>query len=298
MLVSQAGPQRWGMVMSRAAQRSAVFIGLAALVLSGCGREAAQSPPATSGDEVLAISPDREALARAVPPDYVVDILNASGGISAWLANKRLHAVGVVKLYRPDDSFYLTEHDFEVYPWADAVRISANEPRGKFVWKVVAGRYEMVEGSAAADVSPLSGWYGGYADAFLQIVTAPVRLLDAGNELHHQPVPFRMGGQWYERIEVKFGPGMMPVEGTGQDRAKMSQPYWTDGVYYLNRATSLIDMIWLGNAGTQEYLTVRGYGYSDVESAGIRVPSKMEIFRAAPDATMQERLAQIDIKGR
>ncbi len=267
-------------------------------MVTGCGRQAAQSPPAETGTEVLAVSPDREALARAVPPDYVVNILNASGGVSAWLENKRLHAMGVVKLYRPDNSFYLTEHDFEVYPWADAIRIAANEPRGKFVWKVVAGRYEMVEGSAATDVSPLSGWYGGYADAFLQIVTAPVRLLDAGNQLHHQPVPFRMEGRWYERIEVKFGPGMVPVEGAGQDQAKMSQPYWTDGIYYLNRASGLIDMIWLGNAGTQEYLTVRGYDYSDAESAGIRVPSKMEIFRAGPEGTIQDRLAQIDIKGR
>lgn len=283
--------------MFSTARTSAVLIGLAALMLAGCGRQAAQSPQENNGAEMLAVGPDRVALARTAPPDYIVGILDASGGISAWVQNKRLHAVGVVKLYRPDNSFYLTEHDFEVYPWSDAVRISASEPRGKFTWKMVAGRYQMVEGSAASDVSPLSGLYAGYADAFLKIVTAPVRLLDRGNQLHHQPAPFRVDGQWYERIEVKFAPGMMPIEGAGEGDMRMSDPHWTDGVFFLNRATSLVDMIWLGNAGTQEYLTVRGYGYSDIKSAGVRVPSKVEIFRAGPDATIQERLAQIDIKG-
>ncbi len=265
-------------------------------MLAGCGRQAAQSPQGGDSAEMLAVSPDREALARAVPPDYVVSILDAAGGISAWVENKRLHAVGVVKLYRSDDSFYLTEHDFEVYPWSNAIRISASEPRGKFTWKMVAGRYEMVQGSTGADVSPLSGSYAGYADAFLQIVTAPVRLLDSGNQLRHQPVPFRMNGQWYEKIEVKFAPGMVESDGA-EGGSTTSQPYWTDGIFYLRRGGALVDMIWLGNASRQEYLTVRGYDYSDVETAGIRVPSKVEIFRAGPDGTIRDRLAQIDIKG-
>lgn len=283
--------------MSKTARTCAVLIGVAVLTLTGCGRQVAQSSSGSDGADTLAVSPDREALARAVPEDYVVSILDASGGISAWVENKRLHAVGVVKLYTPENGFYLTEHDFEVYPWSDAIRISASEPRGKFTWKMVAGQYEMVQGSTGADVSPLSGSYAGYADAFLQIVTAPVRLLDSGNQLRHEPVPFRMDGQWYEKIEVKFGPSALEVQGA-EGGSKMSDPYWTDGIYYLRRGGALVDMIWLGNASRQEYLTVRGYNYSDVETTGIRVPSKVEIFRAGPDGTIQDRLAQIDIKGR
>lgn len=284
--------------MFKTVRTRAVLIGLAASMLTGCSRPVVRSPQADSSADPLAVSPDREALARAVPPDYVMSILNASGGISAWAENRRLHAVGVVKIYRPDNSFYLTEHDFEVYPWSNAVRITASEPRGKFAWKMVAGRYEMLEGSTGADVSPLAGLYAAYADAFLQIVTAPVRLLDQGNQLHREPVPFRMNGQWYERIEVKFGPGTVAVERAGQTDAQTSQPYWTDAVLFLNRASSLIDMVWLSNVSRQEYVTVRGYNYSDVESIGIRVPSKVEIFRARPDSTVQDRLAQIDIRGK
>jgi hypothetical protein len=282
--------------MFRAVQVRAVLVGLTALMLIGCGRQVARTIRADDDAETLAVGPDREALARAAPPDYVVDILDASGGISAWVKNSRLHAVGVVKLYRPDDSFYLTQHEFEVYPWSDAVRISASEPRGKLVWQMVAGRFEMLEGAPGADVSPLYGAYAGYADAFLQIVTAPVRLLDRGNQLERRPVPVRMDGQWYERIEVKFGPGMIAAEKGGRDDGQMSQPYWTDGVFYLNRAKTLIDRIWLGNAATEEYLMVRGYDYSMLKSVGVRVPAKVEIFRAGPDGTVQHRLAEIDIK--
>ncbi len=284
--------------MFRTVQGRAVLVGLAALMLIGCGRQVARDPRTDRGAETLAVGPDREALARSVPPDYVVRILDGSGGISAWVQNKRLRAVGVVKLYRPDDSFYLTQHDFEVYPWSNAIRISANEPRGKFVWEMVAGQFEILEGSPAMDVSPLYGAYAGYADAFLQIVTAPVRLLDSGNQLYRQPAPFRMGGPWYERIEVKFAPGVVAVEGAGGGDRRMSQPYWTDGVFYLNRTSALVDLIWLGNAATQEYLAVRGYDYSDAKTAGVRVPTKVEIFRAGSDGTIRDRLAQIDIKGR
>ncbi len=290
-------PERWGSAMFRTAQVRATLIGWTVLMLAGCSGPVARKPQQGAAADALAVGPDREALARSVPADYVVSILDASGGVAAWAQNKRLRAVGVVKLYRPDDSFYLTQHDFEVYPWSDAVRVSASEPRGKFVWQMVAGRFEMVEGTPATDVSPLYGAYAGYADAFLQIVTAPVRLLDSGNQLYRQPAPFRMGGQWYERIEVKFASGMLAVEGAGSDAPRMSQPYWTDGVFYVNRASALIDMIWLANPTNQEYLTVRGYDYSDVKTAGVRVPSKVEIFRAGPDGTIRDRLAQIDIKG-
>ncbi|MDY0357802.1 MAG: hypothetical protein RBR19_18110 [Sedimentisphaerales bacterium] len=283
--------------MFRTFRVCATLIGLAAGMLAGCAGPVAQRPQDEAAADALAVGPDREALARSVPPDYVVSILDASGGVAAWTQNKRLRAAGVVKLYRPDDSFYLTQHEFEVYPWSNAVRIAAGEPRGKFVWQMVAGRFEMVEGTPATDVSPLYGAYAGYADAFLQIVTAPVRLLDAGNQLYRQPTPFRVGGQWYERIEVKFAPGMIAVEGGEPDDQRMSQPYWTDGVFYVNRASALVDTIWLANPTNQEYLTVRGYDYSDVKTAGVRVPSKVEIFRAGPDGTVQNRLAQIDIKG-
>lgn len=283
--------------MTRTARRCVLLIGLTALIVIGCGRQVTRDAQEEDRRlDTLAVGPDREALARLAPPDYVVDVVKASGGISAWVKNERLRAVGVVKLYRPDDSFYLTQHKFEVYPWSDAIRISASEPRGRLVWEMVAGRFEMVEGAPVMDVSPLYGAYAGYADAFLQIVTAPVRLLDRGNQLNRQPVPFRRGGQWYEKIEVKFAPGMLAVAGVDRGDQRMSQPYWTDGVFYVNRASALIDMIWLGNAATEEYLTVRGYDYSTLESAGVRVPSKVEVFRADPDGTVRDRLAQIDIK--
>lgn len=279
--------------MFKTAIGGAVLIGVAALVLAGCSGQVAEAPQ--SNENLLATGPDRESL--PVPPDYVADALEASGGLSFWMQQKRLRADGVVKLYRPDDSFYLTEHDVEVYPWSNAIRIEANEPRARFVYQLADGRYDVVEGDPPLDVSPLAGSYQTYADAVLKIVTAPVRLLDPEAELYREPTPIRIGGQWYQRITAKYAPAGVSSMGGASAGGSSDAPYWTDAVYFLNRGAGLIDMIWLGNATTQEFVMARGYDYSDVDEGGLRVPSKVEIFRADADGEIRERLAELDVTG-
>ncbi len=268
-----------------------VLVGLAVVTLTGCGQQVAQSPQGDAGD-LLAAGPDREVL--SVPAEYVSAMLEASGGLSAWMQHKKLQAGGVVKLYRPDGSFYLTEHALVVYPWSAAIRISADEPRGKFVWQMLDGRYEVLEGEAPLDISPLAGSYQAYTSAVLQIVTAPIRLLEESTELHREPTPERINGQWYQRITATFG----PRKGRGGQGAALADPYWTDGLYFLNRGAGLVDMIWLGNTVTQEYIMVRGYDYNPGEDGALRVPSKVEIFRAGADGVAQERLAQLDVRNK
>jgi len=261
-------------------------------MFTGCGRQVAGTP---QGDvDLLATGPDREAL--SVPADYVSAMLEASGGLSTWIQNKRLQGGGVVKLYRPDGSFYLTEHALGVYPWSGAIRISADEPRGRFVWQVANECYEGLEGEAPLDISPLAGSYQAYTSAILQIVTAPVRLLDPAVELYREPTPVRINGQWYQRITARFGSRRVAAPGKGGENVTFVDPYWTDAVYFLNRELGLVDMIWLGNAAKQEFLVVRGYDYSEKEDGSLRVPSKVEIFRADADETPRERLAQIDVR--
>ena len=277
--------------MFKTAVKHAVLIGWAAWALTGCARPVAEAPP--SDVDALATSPEREAL--SVPPDYVSNLLESSGGLSLWRQQKRLHAGGVVKLYRPDNSFYLTEHDLDVYPWSNAIRIEANEPRSRFVWLLAQGRYEVLEGLPPLDVSPLAGAYQTYADAVLRIVTAPVRLLDQEVELYHEPTPIRISGQWYQRITAKYSPVNVVPKTRGGDDASSVESYWTDGIYFLNRGAGLIDMIWLGNATTQEYLVVRGYDYGERAGRGLRIPSKVEIFRADAEGTIGDRLAQLDV---
>jgi hypothetical protein len=276
--------------MFKTAMQDAVLIGFVALLMTGCGQQVAETP---QGDvNLLATGPDSEAL--VAPPDYISEVLEASGGLTLWKQQPRLRASGVVRLYRPDGSFYLTEHEVEVYPWSNAIRIEADEPRARFVWQLTEGRYQVLEGNAPLDVSPLAGSYGAYADAVLQIVTAPVRLLDDEVELYREPTPVRMEGVWYQRITAKYGqPGTVLKPGDASTTTD-----WTDGIYFWNRAAGLVDMIWLGNAATREYLLVRGYDYTPEREGGLRVPSKVEVFRADAEGNAQERLAQLDVSGR
>jgi hypothetical protein len=280
--------------MFKRAIRHAVLIGFVALICAGCGRQVVETPQGEGN--LLATGPDREAL--AAPPDYVSEILESSGGLAFWMQQTRLHAGGVVKLYRPDGSFYLSEHNLEVYPWSNAIRIEANEPRAQFIWQLAEGRYQVLEGKAPLDVSPLAGSYGAYADAVLRIVTAPVRLLDEEAQLYREPTPMRIRGQWYQRIAVKYLPMSAAPNDRGDEALPSVESYWTDGIYFLNRGAGVVDMMWLGNAAKQEYLMVRGYNYPAKAPGVLRVPSKLEMFRADAEGNMKERLAELDVSSR
>lgn len=279
--------------MFKKAVRHTVVIGLVALTCAGCGRQAVETP--AGDDNLLATGPDTEVW--AAPPEYVSEILESSGGLDVWKQQTRLHAGGVVKLYQSDGSFYLSEHDLDVYPWSNAIRIEANEPRARFVWQLAEGHYQVLEGKAAQDVSPLAGSYGAYADAVLHIVTAPVRLLDENAELYREPTPVRIQGQWYQRIAVKYPPsGVASPDQT--DRTAPSAFHWSDAMYFLNRAAGLIDMVWLADASRREYVMVRGYDYPAQAPGVLRVPSKVEVYRADAEGNIRERLAELDVSGK
>lgn len=276
--------------------RYVVLIGLVAVALAGCSQPVAEEPmpvPVTDAD-ALAVTPDADML--SVPSEDASVLLEASGGLPLWKWQKKLNARCVVKFYRPDDSFYLTEQDITVYPWSKAVRISASEPRSKFVWQLVDGQYALLVGDPSLDVSPLSGQFQGYSSAILQIVTAPVRFMDRGVEFHRVPTPERVRGKWYQRFTAK--PSAKKV--SGPNGAVVVEPHWTEIIYFMNRADALVDMIWLGNETRNEYLVVRGYDYSDMDSEQegvLRVPAKMEIFRSDAEVTIYERIAEISLKG-
>lgn len=274
--------------MFKKAIRYSVAIGFVALTFAGCGRQVAQTPQG-AGDP-LATTPDTEVVVAA--PDYVSALLDASGGAALWRQQTRLHASGVVQLYRSDGSFYLTEHDIVVYPWSDAIQITANEPAGRFAVELTDGRYRIVEGQPSKDVSPLAGSYGPYAAALLEIVTAPVRLLDKQVALRRETAPIRIRGQWYQRITAEI----LSVDAASDEEGVPSTTVaWTDAIYYVNRGAGLIDTIWLGNRETQEYLIARGYDYGAAGDEGLRLPSKVEIFRADAEGNARERLAQLDV---
>jgi len=91
--------------------------------------------------EVLARGPDLEMI--SVPPDYVVQAIKGAGGLTGWMKTKELQLDCVVTFYQPDGSFYLTEQHHVVYPWSNSIQISAREPKGRFVWQLSKGRFDV-----------------------------------------------------------------------------------------------------------------------------------------------------------
>jgi hypothetical protein len=255
----------------------AVAMVLTVLALTGCGRQA--SKESLRDLDLLATGPNPTTL--PTPQPFVTAVIDAAGGLSAWEQCKELAFRGAVTACARDGCFYLTEHDFVLCPWSDAIQITAHEPRANFVWQIANGRY-LRQADPNLDVSPLKGLNREYADAVLQIVTAPVRLLDRGILLSRRPDLVQITGQWYLPIDAKY-------------RAGETGAYWTLGTYFQSQDLSLVDMIWLGNPAAQKFLIVRGYDYVKHADSGILTPTKIEVFQSDPEANIGPRFALVDL---
>jgi hypothetical protein len=258
---------------------SAVLIVLTTVLLTGCGRRAAQeSAPDLS---LLATGPQRQPL--PTPRIFVSAALDAAGGLAAWKDCKKIEFHAAVAACERDGCYYLTEHDFVLFPWSDAVQVTAHEPRADLTRQVVRGRYHAGRADPNADVSPLRGLSREYADAVLQIATAPVRMLEDRALLGPRPATVQIAGQWYLPIDAKF-------------KEQTAAPGWTQGIYFQSADRSLVDMIWLGDPVTHKFLIARGYDYAPATASGVVIPTKIEVFQSDPDATIGPRLALVDLK--
>ena len=72
---------------------------------------------------------------------FVSAALDATGGLAAWEQCKRIEFRALVTACEGNGCFYLTEHDFVLCPWSEAIQVTAHEPRADFTWQVVRGRY-------------------------------------------------------------------------------------------------------------------------------------------------------------
>jgi len=219
-----------------------------------------------------------------VMPEYASQAIEATGGLEAWMKASKLEFDCVATLYKPDGSYYLTEQHHEIYPWSNSIRISAEEPQGKVVCQLSAGIFNVLEGAEQVDDLPVAIENFHFAEAILDITTAPVRFLDKSFAFTKGPKPIKMEGQWYYPIE----------------RAKIlvadvaDIPCWSKIVFCQNTGTSRVDMLWFVGAGEKKLLAVRGYDYEEVGKRGILVPAKIEIFRTDADGVLGERLVKID----
>jgi len=215
-------------------------------------------------------------------PPFISQIVEATGEVEAWTETQKLELDCVVAFYRPDGSFYLTEQHHEIYPWSKIIRISAQEPQGKFIWEFSPDGMKVIEGTQQADFLPIGLGVAEYAKAILDITTTPLRLLEDKTEFVRSPNPVKIEGRWYYPIgRVKPG-------------EPDSEPVQLKLVFYQNRDSSLVDMLWSVGADRGTTFAVRCYNYYEVEKGGVVVPAKIEFFRTDARLVMQNRIVKID----
>lgn len=220
-----------------------------------------------------------------VMPDYVVRAFQASGGLRVWARTKQIRADGVVTFYKPGGNFYLTEFQCEIRPWPSTILISASEPQGELKWRFAGSDFKLLDKGQWRDAFPTAIREHDFLEAVLDIMIAPMRLLDERALSTRVYNPVKKEGLWY-----------YPIERESPDRMRVRQ-YWSKVVFYQNRDSSLVDMIWFASADREMFFAVRGYDYRETEKDGVLVPSKVEIFRTDARGLLKERLVKVDYCG-
>ncbi len=224
----------------------------------------------------------------SVPPDYVVKAIEAVGGWNTWARTKELQLDCVVTFYQPDGSYHLTEQHHVVSPWSNSIQISAREPQGRFVWRLSKGKFDVLQEGGQSDALPVVIGSNHFAEMILSIVTVPARFFDESAEFSRETTGLKIQGQWYYPISRLS----RPVVGTELE----SEPAFvlSKAVFYQDRDSSLIDMLVFDFLSGDSNFAVCGYDYTEVEKNGVRVPARIEIFRADTLGNLQERLVKID----
>ncbi|MBW7989582.1 MAG: hypothetical protein FVQ84_06140 [Planctomycetes bacterium] len=254
---------------------------VAAFIFTGCQRQYKEEVV-----DVLDSGPEIDM--TSVPPDYVVKSIEAVGGWNAWSRTKELQLDCVVTFYQPDGSFHLTEQHHVVYPWSNSIQISAREPQGRFVWQLSKGKFDVLQEGGQSAALPIVIGSNHFAEMILSIMTIPARFLDESAEFSKETTGLKIQGQWYYPISRLSS----PIVGTEHE----SEPAFvlSKAVLYQDRASSLIDMLVFDFKSGDSNFAVRGYEYTEVEKNGVRVPARIEIFKADARGNLQERLVKID----
>ena len=209
-------------------------------------------------------------------PAYLTQSIEKTGGLDAWNRTKKVEFDCIATFYQPDGSFYLTKQHHEISPWSNSIRVSALEPQGKFVWEFSRNGLSVIEGTRQENFLPIGLVAEDFTKAILDITTTPIRLMDNKDGLTKGNNAIKVEGRWYYPI--------------GQAESD-NQP---NIIFYQNRDSSLIDLIWFVSAERGTPLAVRGYNYQEISRGGAFIPAKIEIFMTDLQGVIHNRLATID----
>ena len=228
-----------------------------------------------------------------IVPDYASSAMKATGGVRQWADTKKIQLDCVVTFYKPDRSFYLTEHRYEIRPWENYIRVLDIEPQGQFVWQLSDDGFIATIDSEQIDVDSAAKRYRNFAEIMLNIITAPVRFLDQSVEFTTSGTAMRVEGLWYYPIERSYRVIKPSLDDTNIAPRPVER-HWSEVTFYQNKDSALVDTLWFVNLQKDKFLTVRAHDYRKLEAADIMVPGKVEIFRADAKGVQQELLVTVD----
>ena len=262
--------------MSNLISKTVCLVLAGVFILAGCEQQ--------RQEDVDALTLAQEAEVIAIPSNEAMDALKATGGMNTWKKTTELQLDCVVTFYQPDGSFYLTEQSYKVYPWSNSIQISADEPKGKFVWQWSRGKFDVLQGAGQIDALSKAVPSCCFAEAILNIITAPTQFLDGSVEFSKQSDPVKIQGKWYYPIVRQNRDTFIRLSGA---------------VFYQERSSSLVDMIRLTCTGTgmardRTVQYVLGYDYEAAQKGTPSVPTRIEIFETDARGRTQNRLVKID----
>jgi len=191
-----------------------------------------------------------------------------------WKVSPLIKADCTVAFYKADGGCYLTEQHHEIWPEDDAIRISAKEPEGEFIWGLWKQDFQILAGARQMEDLPITVCDRYFARVILNIITGAV---PDGEESGYTPAklePVRIEGQWYDPVKIEA------------DEHRQ--------IFYRNRDSGVVDMVWLAVPDKQVFLSARGYNYRLFEPIAGSLPAKIEIFKTDAKQVPQQRLVQID----
>ncbi|MBN1975272.1 MAG: hypothetical protein JW787_16635 [Sedimentisphaerales bacterium] len=245
------------------------------IVLTGCEKSVKQD------DVGLAKEPLAEML--ALPSEFASQALEQTGGLEAWGKVRQLRLDCIVTFYNKDAGYYLTEQRYEIYPWSNSVVVSGKESKDSYKWQLSKGKFDILEGTGQLRNFNNQIDSGCFAEAILNLVTAPTKFLDKSMVYTRDTTDVNIQGRWCYPIT------MNPAGGS------VSSASVNNTVFYQNRAGSLVDMILMTCGGDNASFLVCGYDYKKVKGKDVSVPNRIEIHLAGKDNISQRQLFRIDV---
>ena len=228
----------------------------------------------------LAIDPVAERL--AVPPQFASMAIDKTGGLEAWGRVRVILLDSIVTFYDKGTGYYLTEQNYDLYPWSNSIVISGKEGNTGYTWQFSQGKFRVLSGASQIENFGSQIDNGCFLESILDLVTAPARFLDRSAEYSRQTDAVNIHGQW-----------CYPITRTANARDEKSAPSGKI-TYYQNRDSSLVDMMLLTCTNNTSYL-VSGYNYEPIIDGEISVPSRIEIYTASSEGIAQRQIFRIDI---